>query len=64
MQWCEGEVLTPGVHLLPGASIGCPRCKGMLYHDEEFRTVVCTRTEKPETVKVMFKRILAEGVDD
>lgn len=62
IQWCRGEFLTPGIHLLPGQSSLCPSCKGMLYHDGEFRTVVCTRAqhEKPETVKVMFKRILAE----
>lgn len=65
MQWCEGRVLTPGVHLLPEESIGCPRCRGMLYHDGEFRTVVCVKaTKAPETVKQMFKQILFEKADD
>ena len=49
VQWCEWEFLgEEEVVLQDNQSARCPRCKGMLYHNGEFRTVTCKKEKGSE----------------
>jgi len=67
VQWCNGVFMEEPLALMAGVSVVCPECGGMLFHDGEFRVVVCTKVvedmvEEEET-RVMFRRILNEDCD-
>jgi hypothetical protein len=63
VQWCSGEFLDIEIWLKDGESAICSSCRGTLTN--KAREVVCRALDDkpaaaPETVRTMFKRILAE----
>jgi len=57
--YCEWKFINPPVVLQQEETKTCPNCKGELYHNSEFRIVVC-KPKKITTVREMFKQLLKE----